>query len=273
MAAGDRFYVRGGDVGCLLIHGFSGSPADLRPLADALAQKGYTVDLPLLPGHGSMPMSIGESRWHRWTEAVRAAHEALRRSCQAVVIVGYSMGGSLAIYESARQPPSGLVLLAVPTFVTADWRANFLPLLKYVVRWWYPMARADFGDPATRAGVLLHSPDLDLHDSKVQEELRRAVRIPTAAIDHFFRITRRARRLIGRITAPALIVQGRLDRTALPVCAEELYRGLGSLDKQFAWFERADHMLVAGAEGRAVIERIVSWIDAQVGHFPQAPSD
>ena len=261
----DPFFARGGDIGCLLIHGFSGNPSDLRPLADALAMRGYTVDLPLLPGHGPNPEGTGRTRWHEWVRAVAQAHGELRRICSKVVVIGYSMGGALAVVESVRQPPAALVLLGVPTFVGGDWRIPFLRVGKYVVRWWYPLAQVDFSDPSVRARMLQRSPDLNIDDPQVQQHIRRSVRIPTAAIDHFFRLTRHARNLLRTVTVPALIVHGRRDTTAVPACAEELYRDLASPAKELAWFEESGHHLVTGVEGAAVVDRIVTWIAAQGG--------
>ena len=271
MPASEPFFFRGGDVGCLLIHGFSGNPVDMRPLADRLAADGFTVDLPLLPGHGPTPEGQGRARWRDWVAAVAAAHDALSEICRHVVIVGFSMGGALAMIETNRRAPVALVLIAVPTFVDRDWRVGLLPVAKYVVRWWYPFAQADFDDPVVRAGVLKRSPEVDIDDPRVQEQLRKAIRIPTAAIDHFFRLTRRARKQIKMVTAPTLIVQGRQDSTALPVCAEEIYRELGSARKEIAWFDESGHMLINGPESGAVIERIVGWIDAQVGQSDPVP--
>lgn len=273
MIGNEAWAAKGGDVGVLLIHGFSGGPDDLRPLAEALADQGYTVDLPLLPGHGPTPDRLGTARWHMWTGAVASAHMALRRTCRQVVVVGYSMGGALAIYEAAREVPAGLVLLAVPTHIAGDWRVRLLPIAKYIVRWWYPFADANFGDPVVRASILRKSPELDLDDLAVQADLRQRIRIPTAAIDQFLRITRRARRLISRIDAPVLILQGRRDQTALPICAEEIYQVLGTTNKQLMWLDHSGHQLVDGPEGGAVIAAICQWIETQVGLPHSVPID
>jgi carboxylesterase len=241
-------------------------------LADLLAAKGYTVDLPLLPAHGPTPDGNGPARWREWVATVAARHAELRRTCQKVVLIGYSMGGSLAIVEAARRPPAAMVLLAVPTFIDRDWRIGILPVARYFVRWWYPFKDVDFSDPMTRANVLKRAPELDLDDPKVQETIRRTVRIPTQAIDHFFRLTRHARKVIGSIHTPALIVQGRRDRTAVPECAEEIYKGLGSQQKELAWFAESAHQLVNGPEGPAVMERIEEWIAQQVGQPEPIPT-
>ena len=260
----DPFFVPGGAVGCLLIHGLSGNPADLRPLADELVARGYTVSVPLLPGHGPTPEGTGPAIARDWIRAVADAHDALAATCDQVVLVGHSMGGLLSILDATRREPAALVLLGVPTFI-GDWRTRLLPLAKYVVRWWYPLAQADFGDPAVRERMKEQSSTIDLDDPLVQQHIRRSVRIPTAAIDQFFRLIRRVRPLIRMIAVPTLIVHGRQDSTALPVCAEEIYRELASPRKELVWLNSAGHQLVTGAAGAAVVERIVVWLAEVVG--------
>jgi carboxylesterase len=263
MALSDPFFARRGPIGCLLIHGFSGNPAELRPLAEHLVSHGYTVAVPLLPGHGPTPAGNGRATWHEWRRAVEETHDALTGICGSVVLIGYSMGGALALLDATRRAPAGLVLISVPTFV-GDWRTRLLPIIKYVVRWWYPLAQADFADPALRERILRDAPDADLQDPRVREEIRRSVRIPTFAIDQFFRLLRHARRLPPSIIAPALVVHGRLDSVALPICAEEIYRRLASPSKELKWFEASGHQLFMEPEGAAAIAHIHCWLEQQV---------
>jgi carboxylesterase len=258
----DPLFVRGGDTGCLLIHGFSGNPSDLWPLADVLVRQGYTVDVPLLPGHGPSPEGNGRTGWLEWKRAVEQAHDRLAQSCSRVILIGHSMGGTLAIVDAARRMPFALVLLGVPTYV-ADWRAHLLPLGKYIVRWWYPLAELDFDDALVRERMRERSPDLDLDNPQARASMRRSVRIPTAAIHEFFRLLRYARRFIPHVTAPSLIVHGRLDTTAVPACAEQIFREIASADKQLIWFDASGHQLLTGVEGTAITESIVAWIAAR----------
>lgn len=260
----EPFFSQGGDIGCLLIHGFSGSPTELRPLAEALAACGYSVSTPLLPGHGATPEALRRAGQRAWIEAVHQAREELDKSCRSIVLIGYSMGGLLAIIESARRPPSGLVLLGVPTFVGGNWRIHLLPVVKYLMRWWYPLEKLDFADPAERARVLARDPGFRIDDPDEQARLRRSVRISTAAIDQFFRLVRRARRLIPAIKVPTLIVHGRLDSTAVPACAEEMYLGLASPTKELRWFDASGHELVIGPEGSEIVAGILAWVARHV---------
>src|SRR5688500_15240221 len=104
----DSVVVAGGSIGCLLIHGLSGNPADLRPLADELVTRGFTLHVPLLPGHGPSPEGTGRATAQDWQRAVAQAHDALAQSCEHVVLAGHSMGGLLAIGDASRRAPAGL---------------------------------------------------------------------------------------------------------------------------------------------------------------------
>jgi carboxylesterase len=76
---------------------------------------------------------------------------------------------------------------------------------------------------------------------------------------------RYGRGLLDRIGTPTLIVQGRLDTTALPACATEIYSIIRSVDKELMWFDRSGHMLVTGPEGHHIVQRIVSWVIHHAG--------
>ena len=88
----------GGANGVLVLHGFTGNPQSMRPLAEALAAAGYTVDLPLLPGHGTAVEDMLPTRWDDWSGAAEAHFQALAARCDRVLVVGLSMGGALTCW-------------------------------------------------------------------------------------------------------------------------------------------------------------------------------
>ncbi|MBO9341627.1 MAG: alpha/beta fold hydrolase, partial [Roseiflexus sp.] len=106
------FAVFTGATGVLLIHGFGGDPAEVLPLAAALIQDGYSVYAPLLPGHGTLPDAMAGVQWQQWAEAAAHGFAALRQRCDNVVIVGFSMGGLLALILAAHLPVARLAVLA-----------------------------------------------------------------------------------------------------------------------------------------------------------------
>jgi carboxylesterase len=106
-------YSAAGDArGALVLHGFTGNPQSMRGLAVALAEAGLTVELPLLPGHGTSIADMVPTRWEDWSAAAEAAYVELAARCTSVVVVGLSMGGTLSVWLGERHPEiAGLVLV------------------------------------------------------------------------------------------------------------------------------------------------------------------
>src|ERR1700730_7065678 len=92
----------GGPHGVLVIHGFTGSPQSMRPLADAIARAGFAVELPRLPRHGTAIEDLIPIGWAEWSAAVEDAYDELASRCDRVAVVGLSLGGALAVWLAAR---------------------------------------------------------------------------------------------------------------------------------------------------------------------------
>ena len=130
----EPFHHDGSDVGVLLCHGFTGTPQSLRPWGEYLADRGYSVRIPLLPGHGTTWQEMNQTRWEDWYAAVDAAFRELHEASERVVVCGLSMGGALALQLAQGHGPriSGLVLVN-PAVKFEDPRTLLLPVLKHVV--------------------------------------------------------------------------------------------------------------------------------------------
>jgi carboxylesterase len=107
----------GGRAGALCIHGFTGNPTSMRPVAKAFAAAGLTVELPRLPGHGTTVDEMITTGWADWTAAAEAAYQDLAARCERVVVSGLSMGGSLALWLASRHPEIAGVVCVNPAVV------------------------------------------------------------------------------------------------------------------------------------------------------------
>jgi carboxylesterase len=114
IAGAEPFSATGGDRGVLVLHGFTGSPHSMRPLAESLADRGYTVELPLLPGHGTAIEDLVPLRWRDWSTAAAASFDALAARCGIVAVVGLSMGGGLACWLAAGHPEAAALVVINP---------------------------------------------------------------------------------------------------------------------------------------------------------------
>lgn len=124
----------GAGVGVLFCHGFTGTPQSLRPWAEDVAAAGYTVELPLLPGHGTTWQDMNRSTWQDWYATVDASLAGLRTRCSTVVVCGLSMGAALALRLAVEHPDgvAGLVLVN-PAVRVDDPRLRFLPVIRRLV--------------------------------------------------------------------------------------------------------------------------------------------
>jgi len=197
-----------GRRGALLLHGFAGTPPELRHLGDYLAARGWRCHAPALPGHGETPEALEKTSWTQWAGGAQAAFDRLAGECDEVVVAGQSMGGTLALHLAATD----LRVKAVASLAAPVWlpglAVRVLPAVKHLVRWHRP------GD------------DIDLWDQAAVEELYSYGIRSTRAINELRRLCARVRDELPQVRCPVLVVHGERDRTIDPRCAAEIGRRL-----------------------------------------------
>ena len=241
------FRLRGGPRGCLLVHGFAGTPPEMRELAEHLAGHGYDVMVPLLAGHGCTPEAMRATRWRDWVASAESALQTLRQDCPRVFVGGQSLGGSIALHLAAIHPEvAGVVSLAAmgSRRFFRDPRLRLLRALKYVVRWQVPDGSCDLGDPDRL--LALHS----------------YVRRPTVALESLMRFLGMVERELPAIRTPALVVHGRRDRTVPVENAPFIVDHLGSPDRTLVWLERSGHAVSVDLERADLNALVLGWLEA-----------
>lgn len=215
------FVLGEGTAGALLIHGFMGTPAEMRPLAGRLAEASLSVRGPLLPGFGSDVPRLPQMDRHRWLAAAQGAWDDLRTAHQPTVLIGFSMGAAVALHLAATKPPDALVLIA-PFWRAGGWQFNLLPVLRHIVPSIAPFERADFSDPDVRRQMATMAPGVDLSDPDTQRFLREEVRLPLAVLDELRRLGKEAYDLAETVQIPTLVLQGADDAVVVPQYSRQL---------------------------------------------------
>jgi carboxylesterase len=230
-----------GATHALLIHGFLGTPRELRPLGQELAVAGITAHAVLLPGFGPDIERLKRVRAEDWLDAARTAWREIRRNAERTVLLGFSMGGAVALKLAAEAglAPDHLVLLA-PHWKFADRRAALLPVARFVIPEFKPFSPNDLANPDVRQIFAAIAPGADLDDPEVRRELTRSATIPTAALHHLRRVGTVAGAATPRLTAPTTIVQGLQDSTTLPAHSRLLAQRTGAELVEIP----GDHMIV-----------------------------
>ncbi|MEX2542746.1 MAG: alpha/beta fold hydrolase [Trueperaceae bacterium] len=216
----------------LLLHGFPGTPWELRAVGRLLADLGYEAHAPLLPGFGPQISSLDRRCRYDWQASASAALASLLPGAEEVLLVGYSMGAALATtvavsqaQASSRQPQRLVLInpfsgLGVPL-------ATLLGLVTPFVPSYRPFVKADFDDPWVREVLGRMVPDLDIDDLAWRERVRREVCIPVVAVDQVCRLGAEAWRSAPAATVPTLVVQGREDNVVSPRRTRRFTRRLG----------------------------------------------
>jgi carboxylesterase len=200
----------------LLVHGFPGTPAELRPLAGPLHAAGWTVDGLLLPGFGTDFAVLGQRRYTDWVSAVEARLHFLRQAHRPVVLVGFSMGAAISLNAAHRSPPDGLVLINPFTRMEGV-LFGLLPVIKWVIPQFKPfkLLKVDFNNPEVRRSIRQFLPEADLDDPQVQAAVL-SLSLPTNALDQLRRVGQAATRLAPALHTRALVIQAAADQTVRP---------------------------------------------------------
>lgn len=230
-------------VGVLLVHGFTGSPMEMRPLAELLHTRGADCHAMSLPGHGQDIANLQSMTASIWDEATAAAWLEHTRRYQRTILIGYSLGGAAAIRMAASRAPDLLVLLA-PFVRINDRRALFLPVAKRVMKDIKMLENLDFESPVIRQWLETTLPGLEFDDPEIQRQLRDESVVTARVIDEVRKFGYGARRLASQVTCPVVVLQGHQDAVVNPRDTRNLIDRFPSLQ---AYHEMpADHLLSLG---------------------------
>jgi carboxylesterase len=239
----------------LLVHGFTGTPFEMRLLGEHLAQRGYAVSAPLLAGHRGTTAELAATRWPDWLASVEHAFDALLTRCERAAVVGLSLGGLLTL-ELARRRRDQIAALALLS--TALWLppaarrfsrvAQSLPGVRTLAL--PTIAGSDISDRAMRAA---------------NKAAKSGAGMPLAALQSLIDFGDYLKPWLGDITQPALIMHARHDHTIPFECSAYLLRALGSADKKLVALERSFHVITLDLEREQVFEKVAEHVSAHAG--------
>ncbi len=227
-------------IGVLVVHGFTGSPASMRPWAGDLAERGYAVEMPLLPGHGTRWQDMNKVTWADWVATVEGAFDKLAAENDAVVAVGLSMGGALSLRLAADRGEelAGVVLVNAAVDSMRKDRV-LLPLLKHIVPA-FPGIRNDIKKPG-------------------MDEIAYPV-IPLKAAAQMSDGWADLRRDLPKITIPVLYFRSAEDHVADISSSRAINAGLSSKDFEERILENCYHVATLDNDAPAIFAESAEFI-------------
>jgi carboxylesterase len=228
----------GGPLGALLLHGFSGSPASLRPMGEFLASEGLSVELPRLPGHGTHWEDLTDVTWEHWYAEAERAFGELRARCQDVVVVALSMGGSLGIHLTAQHQDEGIRGLALINPYVVDPRLSGAGVLRLVAR--------------SRKGVIndIKKPGQD----EVGYE-----RMPVRVLPSLGKLLKLAQRDLPQVRVPVLFFRSPEDHVVKASSMKAVTTKVGTKDVEVVELRNSYHVATLDHDADLIERRVLEF--------------
>ncbi len=228
------------EVGVLLSHGFTGSPFSMRPWADHFAEQGFSVRVPLLPGHGTTWQEMNTTTWEQWYARVEADLAELTARCETVVVCGLSMGGALALRLAQEHGAevAGLVLVN-PSVMTLRKAAKLVPVLAKLTA-----SVAPISDDIAKPGVTEHAYG----------------RTPLRALASLAKLWDVVRRDLPRVTQPVLVLHSAVDHVVEPENSAIVLAEVSSTDVTEVVLADSYHVATLDNDAPVIFDRSLEFV-------------
>jgi carboxylesterase len=234
------FLLPGSPICIILFHGFTATTVEVKELAEYIhEQKNFTVACPLLPGHGTNPVDLANTKFQEWVNAAETAFEAYSSTSEQIFVGGESMGGLLALYLAAKHPRiAGVMLyspaLIIPGLVKANNFRHFI----------FSTPKRNIDSP-TAPGCL---PWQGYKEN------------PLNAVVELGKLQTLVRSQLREIEQPTIIFQGELDKTINPVGSRIIYESISSRLKQFVPLKNSGHCVLLEVEYLKVYQESIEFL-------------
>ena len=226
-------------IGILFVHGFTGSPASMRPWAEYFAERGYTVRMPLLPGHGTSPEEMNETTWDQWYAGAEQPYLELVEKCEKVFVCALSMGGALTLRLAALHEPVGIVLVN-PLIHIKGINRLLIPIVSKLVGM-RPAVGNDIKKPVTNEYA---------YD-----------RTPLKAVASLLKLLADVRSRTNQVKVPLLLLHSVDDHLVAPSNSEWIFANVSSPVKEEILLKDSYHVATLDYDAPIIFEQSLRFIE------------
>lgn len=234
------FFFEAGPRAVLLLHGFTGSSADVRMLGRFLEKQGYTSLAPQYRGHGTAPEELIQTNPDEWWQDVQDAYNRLQEAgYQEIAVAGLSLGGVFSLKLGLNQPVKGIITMCAPmTMRTLDLMFE---------------------------GVLAYAKQYKRYEGKTAEEIEKEVEAirqkGMPSLPELQKLVSDVRAEVDLVYAPLFVVQAANDNIIDPKSAHYIYEEAQSNMKEMKWYEQSGHVITLGREKDQLHEDIYQFLE------------
>jgi carboxylesterase len=224
-------------TGCLVTHGFTGAPKEMRGLGEHLHGLGYTVCGIRLTGHATQPTDMIRSRRRDWLLSVEDGFNYLSSSCRQVFLLGLSMGGILSLISAAHLPVAGVVAMSTPWELP---HARLMPVAR-LLSVFMPYMKKSKGTPGA-----------DWFDQQAFHQHVSYPMNPVRSAYELYQLMREMHTTLPSVKVPVLLIHSHDDSYVDPASMEKIHAALGSHDKHMLWVQGGSHVITEEPTCQAV---------------------
>jgi carboxylesterase len=224
---------------CVIIHGFTGNPWEVEPLAKALERNGYEVMTPLLPGHSNEEERMEKVTSLDWIQVIEKIVENAIEENKEIHMIGFSMGAMIASLMTCRYKISTLVLLSPSVYVLTP------HVIKTRIKSFFQLTRKN----------------RSLLGYTILNNLSSMRSTPLYNVFQFQKIVSHAKKIFQHIYIPICIIHGQKDEIVDPRSSEWIYRVAPSKEKELHYLPNSRHLICQDCEVDTVIQTIIKFLE------------
>lgn len=243
----DPLFMRGTNgAGVVLLHGFTGTPDVMRPVANALHNSGFTVSAPLLAGHGTTPENCAKTNWHSWFATAQKAYMELHQQCSKIFVAGLSLGSLLTLKLAMTYPQSitAIACLATPLYLNA-WPSKLLPLI--------------WNTPLRKIWKFQKKFGVDIKDPEAKVNFWNYDLMPLSCIVSITELQEEVQHSLSKVHTPLLLAHSRHDSTAPYGSMGQIAAGVSSSITESVTLENSYHVITIDYEKDLVAQKVTEF--------------
>jgi len=223
-------------VGCLIIHGFAGNFSEIEPLNKHLLKEGFITLCPKLEGHTGNKKDLAGTNYLQWLQSAEEGLIKLKEKCEEIILIGFSMGGLIAINLALKHKISALITLSTPIY------------------YW----------DIKRVGLNIIDDFKNMEFINFKSYVKAAFRIPFVAMINFKLLLSKTKPLVNEIQCPIFVAQGLIDDTVKHKSAEYIYTKSASKIKEVKYYDNSKHVICCGKDKKTLFKDITMFVNAYV---------
>lgn len=220
------------ETGCLIIHGFGGSIEEVAPLSNFLSDSGFTVVCPKLKGHTGKRRDLNGISYNDWINSAEEGLQRLKSTCDSVILIGFSMGGLIAVNLALKYKVDGIITLNTPIYYW-DFKKIFLNISQ------------------------------DIYNKKplnTRRYIKSSLDKPLSSLINFKMLLIKTKPLLKEVKCPVFIAQALEDDTVQKRSAEHIYKNILSQNKFIKYYEGSGHLICLSGICNKVFNDVVEFI-------------